>query len=163
MGWLCNSRNLWLSAAAVHLRRYKLWSMRRPRESRRPRSRSRGGSVFVSVCKYIYVYVYMCECECVAVKRPSLSLSLSVLLLLLVSLCLWQSKGLEFIIRDFPLEGAERPEHVASSHYSQRCHIIFAHLHLQTQRPGSSGVGLSHVSAPSHPSLSPPSLFSAGN
>lgn len=40
-----------------------------------------------------------------------------------------QSKGLEFIIRDFPLEGAQRPEHVASSHYSQHCHIILAHLH----------------------------------
>lgn len=40
-----------------------------------------------------------------------------------------QSKGLEFIMRDFPLDGAQQPENVASSHNSQRCHIIFVHLH----------------------------------
>lgn len=39
------------------------------------------------------------------------------------------SKGQEFIIRDFPLEGTRRPEHAASAHYRRCCHVIFAHLH----------------------------------
>lgn len=40
-----------------------------------------------------------------------------------------QRKGLEFIIRDFPLEGAQRPKNMPISHYSHRRRIIFAHLH----------------------------------
>lgn len=59
MRWLCNSRDLWLSTAAVHLRRCKLWSMRWPCEIRW------WAQVFVSLseranayaCCWLYVLV----------------------------------------------------------------------------------------------------------
>lgn len=35
-----------------------------------------------------------------------------------------QRKGLEFIIRDFPLEGAQRPKNMPISHYSHRRRIL---------------------------------------
>lgn len=67
---------------------------------------------------------------------------LMVFLLLLVWAAEEQRKGLEFIIRDFPLEGAQRPKNTPISHYSQRCRIIFAHLHHTREGLDLSRVGL---------------------